>query len=605
MQKNVSSQSVSVLAIDTATNLPKTGDASNITLYYNGDGGGVTVFSTNSGHPTEDDNTNALGVYTLGLSQSETNYDRINITGKSSTSGIRVLPILNIQTVAAKFNLLSVNASGRVDVGLINSVSTTGVTAVGANIGTAQPINFTGTSTTAYVKSDMVDIAGSAVSTSTAQLGVNVVNFGGSAGTFSSGKPAATLASTDVTGNVAADVQTIKTQTVTCAGGVTVPAATLASTTNITAGTITTVTTTTTATNLTNAPTAGDFTTAMKTSLNNATPAVTVSDKTGFSLANGSFVTATFGVCDFTSTQKTSITTAATAATPTVTAGTVSDKTGYSLSNGSFVTATFGTCDFTSTQKTSIGTAVAASAVASVTGNVGGNVTGTVGGMTAGGWATAFTVNSTKTYADAVAGSVVSEIAVNAGSGGGGTDWTTTERQQIRYQLGIDGASSLPATGVVHIIPPSVANVVAQTADIGDRIGANLVMTAGKVWALDGSGNAIAPASDSSAIKTVTDHLATALELHLTAYRFTVAALANAPSGGGGGGSLTTPLTEDYAAVNDEASAAQLLYAIYAIMTNAQVSGTTMTAKKLDGTTTAFTLTLDSASTPTAIHRAT
>jgi hypothetical protein len=53
----------------------------------------------------------------------------------------------------------------------------------------------------------------------------------------------------------------------------------LATPTNITAGTITTVT------NLTNAPTAGDFTATMKTSLNAATPAVTVSDKTGFSLA--------------------------------------------------------------------------------------------------------------------------------------------------------------------------------------------------------------------------------------------------------------------------------------------------------------------------------
>ncbi len=52
----------------------------------------------------------------------------------------------------------------------------------------------------------------------------------------------------------------------------------VASTTNITAGTITTVT------NLTNAPTVGDFTGDMKTSLNAATPAVTVSDKTGFSL---------------------------------------------------------------------------------------------------------------------------------------------------------------------------------------------------------------------------------------------------------------------------------------------------------------------------------
>lgn len=42
-----------------------------------------------------------------------------------------------------------------------------------------------------------------------------------------------------------------------------------------------------TATNLTNAPTSGDFTSAMKTSLNAATPAVTVSDKTGFSLSSG------------------------------------------------------------------------------------------------------------------------------------------------------------------------------------------------------------------------------------------------------------------------------------------------------------------------------
>jgi len=46
-----------------------------------------------------------------------------------------------------------------------------------------------------------------------------------------------------VSGGVAkADIDTIKTQTVTCAGGVTIPAATLASTTNITAGTIATVT---------------------------------------------------------------------------------------------------------------------------------------------------------------------------------------------------------------------------------------------------------------------------------------------------------------------------------------------------------------------------
>lgn len=57
----------------------------------------------------------------------------------------------------------------------------------------------------------------------------------------------------------------------------------LATPTNITAGTITTVT------NLTNAPTSGDFTATMKSSITtaatSATPSVTVSDKTGFSLS--------------------------------------------------------------------------------------------------------------------------------------------------------------------------------------------------------------------------------------------------------------------------------------------------------------------------------
>ncbi len=65
------------------------------------------------------------------------------------------------------------------------------------------------------------------------------------------------------------DVDQIKTQAVTAAGAVTVPG-TIASATNITAGTITTTT------NLTNAPTAGDFTATMKTSLNAATPVVTL-----------------------------------------------------------------------------------------------------------------------------------------------------------------------------------------------------------------------------------------------------------------------------------------------------------------------------------------
>lgn len=103
-------------------------------------------------------------------------------------------------------------------------------------------IELTGTSNQDTVRGGMTALPNAVASASGGLL-----TYGTSTGQVnpSSGKVPATLASTDVTGNVAADLQTIKTQTVTCSGGVTIPAATLASTTNITAGTITTVTTAT------------------------------------------------------------------------------------------------------------------------------------------------------------------------------------------------------------------------------------------------------------------------------------------------------------------------------------------------------------------------
>ena len=49
----------------------------------------------------------------------------------------------------------------------------------------------------------------------------------------------------------------------------------------------------------------------------------------------------------------------------------------------------------------------------------------------------------------------------------------------------------------------------------------------------------------------------------------------------------------------------QLLYMIQALLSEKSISGTTLTAKKLDGTTTAGTFTLNDATTPTSITRAT
>jgi hypothetical protein len=68
-------------------------------------------------------------------------------------------------------------SSGKVDAGKINGVSAASVTTINANVGSTQPFNFTGTGGSALAKSDMVDVAGAAVSATTAQLGVNVVNW--------------------------------------------------------------------------------------------------------------------------------------------------------------------------------------------------------------------------------------------------------------------------------------------------------------------------------------------------------------------------------------------------------------------------------------------
>ena len=66
-----------------------------------------------------------------------------------------------------------------------------------------------------------------------------------------------------------------------------------------------------------------------------------------------------------------------------------------------------------------------------------------------------------------------------------------------------------------------------------------------------------------------------------------------------------TALTESYAADGATATPAQLLYQIWALLAEKSIVTTTLTAKKLDGSTTAMTFTLDDATTPTSITRAT
>jgi len=67
---------------------------------------------------------------------------------------------------------------------------------------------------------------------------------------------------------------------------------------------------------------------------------------------------------------------------------------------------------------------------------------------------------------------------------------------------------------------------------------------------------------------------------------------------------LTTQMTESYAANGAAPTLAQALFAIQQFLSEFSIGSTTYTVKKVDGTTTAMTFTLDDATNPTAISRA-
>lgn len=67
---------------------------------------------------------------------------------------------------------------------------------------------------------------------------------------------------------------------------------------------------------------------------------------------------------------------------------------------------------------------------------------------------------------------------------------------------------------------------------------------------------------------------------------------------------FTTAMTESYAADGAAPTPAQALFLIQQRLTEFAISGTSITVKKLDGSTTAATLTLDDATAPTSSTRA-
>lgn len=183
MFKNVAAKFI-VFAFDATSNVPKTGDAANITAYVSKDYGTVTVLADTSA--TEMDATNAPGYYLFDAAQGETNGDCLMVSGKSSTANIKVIgapaviytrPTTGWLAPATAGRTLVVDAAGLADANMVKVGPTGSGTAqtardVGGALPAAAPQAAGGliTSTAGSLDLDEMNVDIEAIQTSTAGL---------------------------------------------------------------------------------------------------------------------------------------------------------------------------------------------------------------------------------------------------------------------------------------------------------------------------------------------------------------------------------------------------------------------------------------------------
>lgn len=111
MFKNTATK-VALFAFDTTTGAAKTGDAANITAYVSKDYGATTVLADTSA--TEQDATNAKGWYLFDVAQAESNADALLFTAKSTTANVSIVGQY-IFTTPNRFTTMVIDAAGLVD----------------------------------------------------------------------------------------------------------------------------------------------------------------------------------------------------------------------------------------------------------------------------------------------------------------------------------------------------------------------------------------------------------------------------------------------------------------------------------------------------------
>ncbi len=496
--KNVASQGVYLFLIDSSTGAGKTGDSSNVSVTISLDGG-ATAASTNSVSEI------GGGVYTLTLTQGETNADRVAIIPSSSTSSVVGSPIIAYTTggavpaaaAGANGGLPTVDASNHV-AGVVATVS-------------ADVVSVSGDSTAA--DNLEADYDGTGYNKSASTIGTTTANTdmrGTDSALLAASAPSnfADLAITASTGKVTVGTNDDKT-----GYGVT--------------GTVSAD-----VVSLSGDSTAADNLEADYDGNGYNKSASTIGTTTTNTDMRGtnSAILAASAPSNFADL-------AITASTGKVTVGTNDDKTGYSI-----------------------------------TGTVSADIVSVSGDSTA-------ADNLEKDYDGTGYAKTNSTIG------------TTTTNTDMRGTDSAFLAASSPTNFGDLAITASSGRVTVGTNS--DKTGYSI---SGTLQTLDAL-NDFDPAADTVANVTTTGTVTTGV---------TVSTVSDGAIGAAAVADIwsTTALAESYASDGSTGTGSQLLYQIQQALTEFAISSTTVTVKKIDGSTTASTYTLDDATTPTSRTRA-
>ena len=287
---------------------------------------------------------------------------------------------------------------------------------------------------------------------------------------------------------------------------------------------------------------------------------------------------------------------AITATTGRVTAGTVVDKAGYSISGAKQTLDALNDIDGSSVTVTTNNDKTGYSLTQSFPANFASLVItagGSVDSLTQGILNTPFTETTAGRIAGNFdlffenSGAATSKTVDDVGvaGGGGGTDWTTTERSQIRYRLGVDGAATAPATNMPNLGDVGITQAgadkvwVTATRSLTDKAGFAISGTKTTLDALNDI--------DGSSVTVTTNNDKAGYALSAT----------------GINAILTTQMTEAYASDGTAPTLAEIQFMIWSALSEFSVSGSSITTRKLDGVTTAMSFTLDDNTNPTSRAR--